>query len=115
MATLLLLAGFHVLRLLATACAGPACEAYIPLSLLVPLLLLGGETVTALAARAEMRRLPWSRWNVALAVAAVAGVGGPILVLAIFRNSPDPVVVISTVLFAALPLTALAYSFSVRG
>lgn len=115
MATLLLLAGFHVLRLLASACAGPACDAYVPFSLLLPLLLLGGETVTALAARAELQRRPWSRWNAALAVAAVAGVGGPILVLAVFRNNPDPLVVISTILFAALPVTALAYSFRVGG
>jgi len=109
-ATLALLIAYHLMRAAATACTGSACDAYIPLSLLLPVLVLGGAVVTAVMAVSAARRR--RTWLIVLSVCAALGVIGPIIALAVLRDSPDAFVVTSTILVALVPVSALAYSFT---
>jgi hypothetical protein len=110
--TLVLLGGYHLMRAAATACTGAACDAYIPLSLLLPVLVLAGAVVTGLLAIASA----WRRraWLIFLLLCAVAGIVGPLVALLVLKDSPDAFVVSSTVLVALVPVSALAYTLSRR-
>lgn len=97
------------MRAAATACSGSACDAYIPLSVLLPVLVVIGALVTGLLAISAARRR--RTWLVVLSACAAIGVIGPIVALAVLRDSPDAFVVTSTILVALVPISALAYSF----
>jgi hypothetical protein len=107
--TLVLLGGYHVMRAIAMQCTGAACDAFIPFSLLVPLLVLVSAAATAvttlLHARHDMT------WFTLLAVCAVLGVLGPWASLIVLRDSPDALVILSTLLILTVPVSALLYSF----
>lgn len=107
--TLVLLIGYHLMRIAATACSGSVCDAYIPLSLLLPFLVLIGAAVSGVLAIAAARHD--RTWLIVLIVCTVVGVIGPIIALAELRDSPDAFVVSSTILVAVAPVGALAYSF----
>src|SRR6266851_1011798 len=100
--TLILLGAYHLMRVAATGCVGSGCELYIPLSLLIPLLILGAAVVTsvlAISAAGHERT-----WLIALAACAAVGVLGPIAALVILRDNPDAFVITSTVLVALVPV-----------
>ncbi len=100
------------MRIAATACNGSACDVYIPLSLLLPILVLIGSAVTGVTATSAARRD--RTWMIVLGLCTVIGVVGPITALAVSRDSPDAFVVTSTILVAVAPVGALVYSFSRR-
>jgi len=98
------------MRIAATACSGSVCDAYIPLSLLLPLLVLVGAAVSGVLAISAARRE--KTWFAVLIVCTAVGVIGPCIALVVLRDSPDAFVVASTLLVAIAPAAALAYSFS---
>jgi hypothetical protein len=110
--TLGLLAAYYVLRVVATRCNGVQCDSYIPLSLLVPLLVLILAGVTGvLAIAAAMQRAQGASLGV-LSACMLLGVLGPLGLLAVLRNSPaDLFVSLATVLVLLVPLSALIYTF----
>jgi hypothetical protein len=110
---LLLLGAYHLVRLAASRCTGPQCDAYIPLSLLVPILIVvAGATAGALASRdASANDRPWL---IPLIVATTLGCAGPMVAVLLFRDQPDVVVVLATVLFLQAALAALAYTLRSR-
>ena len=108
-ATLVLLGGYHLMRAMAAQCDGEACDAYIPLSLLMPLLALVSGAVTAALAIAHARGD--RGWRIVLVIAAALGVVGPPLALIALRDSPDAFVILSTLLILTIPVTALLYTF----
>lgn len=107
--TIALLIAYHVLRVVATQCSGAQCDVYIPLSLLIPVLVLISALVTGLVALSAARRD--TAWFALLLVSIVVSVAGPLVILAILKDSPDGFVFTSTVLVIAAPLAALLYSF----
>ncbi len=124
-ASLGLLAAYHALRVVAAQCSGQPCDAFIPISLLLPLLIVvtvaltGLLAVTAAKRRASVARDPAIRnghylWIGFLTAAWVVGVLGPLASLAIFRDNPDPFVGIASLLAAVLPLSVLVYTFIFR-
>lgn len=108
-ATILLVAVYFAFRALAMSCSGTGCDAYIPVSLLIPLLILMLVAVTSALAtiRARGRRA----WFAGLAAATVIGVAGPIAALLLFKDSPDAFVPAATILVLVAAGTALAFSF----
>jgi hypothetical protein len=110
--TFVLLIAYHLMRIAATACSGSVCDAYIPLSLLLPLLILIGAAGSGVLAIASARRD--RAWLLVLILCTALGVIGPIIALVVLRESPDAFVVSSTILVALAPAGALAYSFSRR-
>ena len=98
------------MRLAATACSGSVCDVYIPLSLLLPSLILVGSAVTGVVASLGARRD--RSWLIGLSLCTAIGVVGPIVALALLRDSPDAFVVTSTILVALAPVGTLIYSFS---
>ena len=110
--TLALLIAYHLMRVAVTACNGSACDAYIPLSLLLPLLVLIGAAVSGVLAISTARGE--RTWLVVPILGTAVGVIGPILALVVLRDSPDAFVVTSTILVALAPVGALVYSFSRR-
>lgn len=109
---IVLVGAYFVMRALATACTGSACDAYIPISALLPLLILVAVAVTGIAATAHAR--PQHSWFAGLLLSTVLGVIGPIVALLIFRNSPDAFVAVGTVLELQVAVVVLAYSFLAR-
>lgn len=108
-AALLLLGVYFVLRFTAARCAGAQCDAYIWPSLILPIgvLLMVGNTGRLAIADAR-RRGP--SWVAPLVATTVLGVAGPVAAVAVFRDQPDVVVAVATVLFLLTPLAALGYS-----
>ena len=106
---LALLGAYHAVRLAAGRCSGAQCDAYIPLSLLVPILLLVMVAVTGVMAirDARARHRPWS---IPLTGSTVLGTAGPLVAAAVYRDQPEAVVAVATALFAQVPLLALAYT-----
>ena len=111
--TVVLIALYFALRSAAAGCSGAGCDAYIPFSLLLPLLILVSVAVTGVVAAAHAR--PGSRWFATLLSATVAGVVGPVIALVVFRDSPDRFVPIATALELVVVLAALAYSVRAKG
>lgn len=110
--TLALLVIYHLLRLVASACSGSGCEVYIPVSLLLPLLILIGAVVSGLMAISAARRD--RTWLIALGLCTGVGVIGPLVALIVLRDSPDAFVVSSTILVALAPVSSLVYSYTRR-
>jgi hypothetical protein len=108
--TLGLLIAYHLMRAAATACTGGGCDVYIPVSLLLPVLVLIGAAVSGVLAISAARRD--GAWLVVLLVCTVIGVVGPIVALLVLRDSPDAFVVTSTILVALVPVSVLVYSFT---
>lgn len=108
--TLLLLTAFHTLRAAAAQCTGNGCDAYIPVSLLVPLLVLLLAGVTGVMASVAGRGI----WRGLLAGCTLLSVLGPIAALAAFRDSPDTFVLVATALVLFAPVSALAFTFLAR-
>jgi uncharacterized membrane protein YeiH len=100
------------MRIAATACSGSSCDVYIPLSLLLPVLILIGSAVTGVMATSAARRD--RTWLIVLGLCTAIAVIGPIADLAFLRDTPDAFVVTSTILVALAPVGALVYSFSRR-
>jgi hypothetical protein len=110
-AALLLLVTYHLLRLAAAQCTGPQCDdAYLPLSLLVPIAVLVVAAVAGSLASGDARAHARS-WFGVVFTATLVSLIGPLLAVLIFRDQPDTVVVVSTVFFLPAPAAALAYSF----
>jgi hypothetical protein len=107
--TLVLLGLYFVLRALAFSCSGAACDAYIPVSLMIPVLILVLTALTGVLAIIRARAL--RRWFAALIAATLLGVAGPILALLVFRDNPDAFVLTGTILVLLAVGTALAFSF----
>jgi hypothetical protein len=107
-----LVGAFYVLRALATRCAGPECETYIPFSLLLPLAALVLAAITSYLAIGASRAQRQVGWLVALIICTIVSVAGPIASAFIFRDSPDLFVPVATVLILFAPVAALMYSFT---
>jgi len=106
-AALVLLGAFHVMRLAAAACSGAACDAFIPLSLLLPAAVLVCAGVAGTIAASGAGGAP----RALLVAATLLSTAGPLIALALFRDSPDSLVAAATMLFLFSPAAALAYSF----
>lgn len=106
-ASLLLLALYHAMRAVAATCSGAACDVFIAPSLALPLAVLGTAGVAgamaASPARGSLRAL--------LIAATLVSTAGPLIALALLRDSPDALVPVATFLFVVGPLAVLAYSF----
>lgn len=107
--TLLLLGAYHALRLAAGRCSGPQCDGYIPLSLLVPILLVVMVAVTGVIVVRDAREHD-RRWSMPLIESTALGAAGPVVAAAVFRDQPDVLVAVATVLFLQASLLALAYT-----
>lgn len=107
--TFALAVAYYVLRALARQCSGLQCDQYIGPSLLLPILMLVGAVVTGIVALTHIRarRGPWLGL---LGGATVLGGVGPVVSLAVFRDSPDAFVPVATALVLLTPLCALIYS-----
>ena len=110
-AGLVLLAGYHVMRLAAEQCAGSACDLYIQLSLLLPIGVLLAVAVAGILGFTAAWRVGTRGWAAAIAVTASIGVAGPPLALAVLRDSPDSLVAVATVLWLVGLVGVLAYGF----
>jgi hypothetical protein len=110
--TLALLIAYHLMRIAATACNGSVCDAYIPLSLLLPVLIVIGAAVSGVLAILAARRD--RAWLLVLILCTAVAVIGPIIALIALRDSPDAFVVSSTILVALAPAAAIAYSLRRR-
>ena len=108
-AIVILLALYFAMRAAASGCSGAACDAYIPVSLLLPLLIL---VTTAVAGVLAIRHASGTGARfVVLVVVTVIGVIGPAVSLLVFRDSPDYFVGVSTVLVLLVAIATLSYSF----
>ncbi len=110
---MLLLGAYHAMRYAASQCSGAQCDNYIPLSLLVPILIVAAVTIAGVLAMRDARahdRL----WLIPLIVATVLGSAGPVVAAVVFRDQPEVVVGVATVLFLQAPLVALAYTLRSR-
>ena len=108
--TLALLILYHLLRAAATACNGSGCEIFIPISLLLPLLILIGAAWSGVLAMLAARRN--RMWLIALGLCTGIAVIGPIVALIVLRDSPDAFVVSSTILVSLAPVGALVSGFA---
>lgn len=108
-AALLLLGAYFVLRFAATQCSGAQCDAYVWPSLLVPIGVLVLVAITGWLAVSGARK-DARRWVVPLVATSVLGVAGPVVAVIVFRDRPDAVVAVATVLFPLTPIAALLYS-----
>jgi hypothetical protein len=110
--TLALLIIYHLTRAAAAACQGERCDFYLPLSLLLPLLVVAAAAVTGvLAAMSARRQTPWL---LTLGAAAIVSVVGPSILLFFLRDSPDAFVISATVVVALVPVVALIYTLRSR-
>jgi hypothetical protein len=110
--TFVLTAAYYVLRVQATRCTGLQCDNYVGPSLLFPILIVvlaGVSGLMALAAASAVWRQ--GSWVSILAVATLLSILGPIVSAVVFRNNPDILVPLATVLALLAPLGALIYSF----
>jgi hypothetical protein len=64
------------------------------------------------ATSSAYRREAHAGWAVVLGALTALGVVGPIVALAIFRDSPDRSVPVATVLVVALPVSVLLYTLT---
>lgn len=112
-AAVFLVAVYFAFRAIAASCTGAACDAYIPVSLLLPLAIWLVAAVAGVTATVRARS--HHTWFSVLVGAAVLGVAGPIVALAIFRDSPDAFVAGATVLVLLEALAALGYTFTRSG
>ena len=111
--TLVLLGAFHVLRYAAGQCTGAGCDAYIPLSLLLPLATWLAAVVASLSAYLAASRADRS-WQGVLALTTLLAVFGPIVSLLLLRDSPDVFVPVGTALVTIVALIVLTYYVSRR-
>ena len=107
---LLAVAIYHGLRALAAGCVGGGCDAYIPVSLLLPLAALALSCVTGLVAVAESR----GSWRGLTGGATLLSVLGPIAALLVLRDHPDLFILVATILVVLAPIAALVYSLPAR-
>jgi len=110
MVTFAVAVAYYGLHALATQCLSLQCDVYIGPSLLLPILLLGGAVLTGIVALTRTRARPQGPWRGLLGGATVLSVVGPIVSLAVFRDSRDAFVPVATVLVVLTPLCALIYS-----
>lgn len=108
--TIVLIAGYYVFRTVVTNCTGAACDAYIPLSLIIPILILVTLAITGVMG--TIRAKSSAAWFVILLASAALGVFGPPVALVILRDEPDTFVPIATALELLVAVTALGYSLS---
>lgn len=100
---------YIVMRGFATACSGAACDVYIPISALLPLLIFTCAAVCSVLALTSARAS--HAWFAGLMISTVLAVLGPIVALLIFRDNPDAFVAAGTVLELQLAVVALAYTY----
>jgi hypothetical protein len=106
---IVLIAVYVVFRSIVSNCVGQACDAYIPVSALIPLpvflaVAIGAALATARAGRA-------STWFAALLVMTIVAVVGPVVALVILRDNPDAFVAVGTVLELFVAVSLLGYSY----
>jgi hypothetical protein len=106
---LVLLGSFSVLREIATQCVGTQCDVYFVPSVMLPLATLVAVAVTGVLA------VSWARpvggaWVAILIVTTALGLVGPPVTLLIFRDHPDSLVLVATLLLVQGPVAALVYS-----
>jgi hypothetical protein len=106
---LLLLGAYSVLRAMATDCVGTQCDAYILPSIALPLATILAVALTGGLAIAHARPRGGA-WLAILIATTAAGVLGPPVALAFFRDRPDSLVLAATVLLAQAPVAALVYT-----
>lgn len=109
-AALLLPGVYFILRFAASRCSGAQCDAYIWPSLLVPIGVLVLVAITGWLAVFSARK-DGRTWMVPLIATTVLGVAGPVVAVIVFRDQPDAVIAVATVLLLLTPLAALLYSF----
>ena len=105
-----LLVAYYGMRSMASQCNGMQCDAYIPVSLLLPGLILVMAALTGLWATTTASRQSETTWRLILGVCTLVGVVGPVVSLVIWRDHPDTAVITATLLVALVPGLALSYS-----
>ena len=109
-AALLLLGIYFVLRFAAVRCSGAQCDSYIWLSFLFPIGVVLLVVNTGRLAISDARKTSRA-WLAPFVATTSLGVFGPVVAVVVFRDQPDAVVAVATVLFLLTPLAALVYSF----
>lgn len=109
-AAIAILAGYHAMRLAAARCTGGRCDVYVPLSLALPVAAIVMVAVAGVAGVVASRGV----WRAVIGATLVFGIAGPLLALAIWRDSSDVLVPVATVLVLLCPACVLAYSLVAR-
>lgn len=99
------------MRALATACTGGACDAYIPVSLLLPVLVFVAAAATGLTACVEVRGSAWFLW---LVISTALAIAGPPAALLVFKDSPDAFVATGALLELQVAVVAIASTLMIR-
>lgn len=107
-AIVLIVTVYHALRLILSACTGASCDAYSPLTLLLPIsaLVLAGVTGGMAAYEARSRR----SWAIVLGACAVLGSIGPIVTAMALKDN-DTKVWVSTLFVLTVPVTVGTSAF----
>jgi hypothetical protein len=100
-AIVLIVVAYHGLRLMLSACSGASCDAYSPLTLLLPVAGIVIAGVTGGLAAYEARRRPV--WAIVLAACGVLAFLGPIVAAVVLKDN-DTKVWLSTVLVLTVPV-----------
>jgi hypothetical protein len=108
-AVFVLIGLYFVMRAMATACAGPGCDVYIPISALIPLVIF--VVVIATGVVATMTARSDHTWFSVLVGITVLGVAGPLIGLLVFKDSPDAFVATGTAVELLVAVAALVYTF----
>lgn len=109
-AALVLVGVYLGFRAIVARCTGPACDAYIPISLLIPLLIWAMAAISAVMG--IVRAKPASVWFVVLVVLSVLGFAGPPAALWLFRDSPDMFVTVAIAMELVVIVGVLSFSFA---
>ena len=108
MTTIVLIVLYFAFRVVASSCTGTVCDAYIPLSLLIPLAIWVMAAITGITGTIQARLRP--RWFAVLGASTVLGVFGPLVALWSLRDRPDVFVPAATALEVLVAIAALAYA-----
>ena len=110
---IVLIALYYLLNAVARECSGIACDMFIPLSLLLPLITVVTVATTGVFATYEARTGP-AIWVVLLGTCSILGGLGPVVALLALRNSPDILVPLPTALELLVPAGTLGYGLMNR-
>lgn len=108
--TLAVLAAYHATRILAAQCSGPRCDVFIG-NVLIFALAACLAALTGLLGIVAAARRQQGGWLGLLVGCTLLEILVPTVGLALFRNSPDTFVILSTTAVALVSLVTLIYSF----
>lgn len=109
--SVVLIAGYFAFRALVTRCTGAGCDAYIPVSALIPLAIFVLVALTGVLATIRARHR--TGWFAVLLLLTALSVFGPLAALLIFRDRPDTFVLVAAAVELLVPIAVIGYTFVV--